>query len=111
MVIDIEDSVRAAGLEPPVRDASKLLDKIVPRSLQRHVTMTWSVLTGADGKHWLMAAFNYDPRTTELAVFPTDSVEDADFMRERLDRLWNSVLRSRLLQSIEEPLSDMVGVE
>lgn len=111
MKIEIDDSIREAGLGRQVESASKLLAKVVARSLQPRVAVTWSALTNAHGKRWVMAAFSYDPRTTELAVFAPESLEDADYMRERLDRLWSSVLRTRLLQDLDEPLSAMVGAE
>ena len=105
MKIEIDDSVRQAGLEQPVDGAAKQLTKVVPRSLHPLVVATWSVLGNTAGKRWVMVALNYDMRVTELAVFEPESLADADFIRERLARLWSGVLSTRMQQRLDEPVA------
>jgi hypothetical protein len=101
MNVEIKDSVRDAGFEESVRNASALLSKVIARALQHRVEATWNVLSDQAGGRWALLELTFDGETTERDVFKPESLSDTEFMRDRIGLLWDKVLRSSMRQRLE----------
>jgi hypothetical protein len=103
MNVEIKDSVRDAGFEERVRNASALLPKVIARALQHRVGATWDVLSDRAGGRWVLLELTFDGEVTERDVFKPDSLADAEFMRDRIGLLWDKVLRTSMRQRLDTP--------
>jgi hypothetical protein len=108
MLIEIDDSVKESGFARQVEIVSNILSSAIPRTFQPRLRASWSVLRDDTGKRWVMVGLNYD-RITELTVFRPESLDDPEFMREHLDRLWSGVLRTSLRRQLDEPIGSTPG--
>jgi hypothetical protein len=103
MNVKINESVREAGLEEGVRNASALLPKVIARALQHRVEATWDVLSDKSDSRWALLELKFDGEVAERDVFKPASLADHEFMRDRIGLLWDKVLRTSMRQRLDTP--------
>ena len=101
MKIEIDDSIRQAGLEPAVSALEGVYKAFIPPDQRPLMTVTWSVAKGARGAMWALAELDYDG-SVERALFDPALLPDEWNMQERLRKLWLRAVEARSDRRFEQ---------